>query len=128
MNRLPINKLASTFGLIAGFSGVSSAFADPTAPAGQGIAALLNSPIAVMVPIFLIFYFLMIRPQQKQQKERQKMISELKKGDQVVTTSGIYAKVAGVTDKTLTLEISDNVKIKVEREAVGRLENPKTVS
>lgn len=77
-----------------------------------------------MLPIFLIFYFIMVRPQQKQQKERMKMISELKKGDPVVTTSGIYARVVGVTDKILTLEIADNTKVKVDREAVARLQPP----
>lgn len=72
-----------------------------------------------MILIFVIFYFLMIRPQQKQQKERKKLISEIQKGDQIVMTSGIYAKVVGVADKILTLEIADNVKIKADREGIA---------
>ncbi len=81
-----------------------------------------------LVLVFVIFYFLMIRPQQKQQKERAKMLSEVKKGDAVVTTSGIYARIVGVADKILTLEIADNVKIKVDRDAVAKIQQPMTES
>lgn len=97
---------------------VSSAWAQ-----GSGAAAGSQGPgfsmFVPMILIFVIFYFLMIRPQQKQQKERQRMISEVQKGDQVIMTSGIHAKVVGVADKILTLEIADNVKIKAERDGVA---------
>lgn len=76
--------------------------------------------------VFLIFYFLLIRPQQKQQKERQKLISEIKKGDAIVTSSGIYGRVTGVADKILTVEIADNVKIKLDRDAVARINLPES--
>ncbi len=95
---------------------ISSAWAQASGAAPQGPGFSMFVP---MILIFVIFYFLMIRPQQKQQKERQKMISEVQKGDQVVMTSGIYAKVVGVADKILTLEIADNVKVKCEREGVA---------
>ncbi len=95
---------------------ISSAWAQAAAAGSQGPGYSMFVP---MILIFVIFYFLLIRPQKKQQKERQRMITEIQKGDQVVMTSGIYAKVVGVADKILTLEIADNVKIKAERDGVA---------
>jgi preprotein translocase subunit YajC len=69
--------------------------------------------------IFLIFYFLIIRPQQKRQKERDKLLGELKKGDKVVTGSGIHGIIVGIDEKTLLIQVSDNVKLKFERSAVA---------
>jgi preprotein translocase subunit YajC len=65
--------------------------------------------------MFVIFYFLLIRPQQKKQKEHRKMIENLKKGDRVITTGGIYGRVTGITDTVVTLEISEKVRVKVVR-------------
>lgn len=98
------------------FSSTAWAQATGAAAGSQGPGYSMFVP---MILIFVIFYFLLIRPQKKQQKERQKMITEIQKGDQVVMTSGIYAKVVGVADKILTLEIADNVKIKAERDGVA---------
>lgn len=95
---------------------ISTAWAQASGGATEGPGFSMFVP---MILIFVIFYFLMIRPQQKQQKERQKMISEVQKGDQVIMTSGIHAKVVGTADKILTLEIADNVKIKCERDGVA---------
>ncbi len=78
--------------------------------AGGGIAALI--PLVFMV---IIFYFLIIRPQQKRQREHRNMLSNLKKGDQVITQGGIYGVITGLTDAVVTLEIADNVKVKVQR-------------
>jgi len=103
---------------------VTNAFAQAQ---GGGAPAPGSPSFSFFVPlvlVFVIFYFLMIRPQQKQQKLRLKMISEIKKGDAVVTTAGIHAKVVGTADRILTLEIADNVKIKVDRDAVARLDQP----
>lgn len=69
--------------------------------------------IAMMVALFLIFYFLLIRPQAKQQKELKEMLANIKHGDLVMTTGGIQGKVAAITDNVVTLEIADKVKIKV---------------
>lgn len=88
--------------------------------------SMMGSIYFPMALVLLIFYFLLIRPQNKQQKERTDMLSNIQKGDLVITTSGIYAKVVGVTDQILSLEIADNVKIKVEREAVAKLNNNNT--
>ncbi|MBU2446506.1 MAG: preprotein translocase subunit YajC [Bacteroidetes bacterium] len=71
--------------------------------------------------IFLIFYFLIIRPQQKRQKERTKLLNELKKGDKVVTGSGIYGIIVGLDEKTALIQVSDNVKLKFERSAVATI-------
>jgi preprotein translocase subunit YajC len=77
--------------------------------------------IITMVIIFGIFYFLMIRPQQKKQKELKAMLDNLVYGDMVITTGGIYGKVSGLTDTVVTLEIADKVRIKVSRSAIGTI-------
>lgn len=68
--------------------------------------------------IIVVFYFFMIRPQVKKQKEATNFRNSLKKGDKVTTTGGIYGKVNDVKDRTVTLEIADNVIIKVDKTAV----------
>lgn len=68
--------------------------------------------------IIVVFYFFMIRPQVKKQKEATNFRNALKKGDKVVTTGGIYGKVTDVKDRTVTMEIADNVIIKVDKTAV----------
>ena len=78
--------------------------------------------IAQFVPlilIFVVFYFLLIRPQQKKAKQHREMLQALKKGDEVITAGGLYGKIVGVTDEFLTLEIADNIKIKVARSFVS---------
>ena len=80
-----------------------------------------SSPFGMLVPmllIFLIFYFLLIRPQQRRQRELETMIKGLEKGDQVVTAGGLHGKVVGITDDVLTLEIAQNVRVKVSRAKV----------
>ncbi len=73
----------------------------------------------MMAVIFGIFYFLMIRPQQKKQKELQAMLANLAYGDTVVTTGGIHGRVTGLSETVITLEIADKVRIKVSRAAIG---------
>ena len=87
-------------------------------PGGEGG----GNPLSMLFPILgmlAIFYFLLIRPQQKRQKETKLMITALKNGDRVLTSSGMYATVAGVKDDTLILKIADNVKIEVLKTAVS---------
>lgn len=74
-----------------------------------------------IVFIFAIFYFLLIRPQQKKQKEHEKMVSELKKNDEVVTNGGIHGTVINVKDTTLILKVDENVKIEVNKNAIAYL-------
>lgn len=75
-----------------------------------------------MLMIFAIFYLLLIRPQQKKEKERQNMLKKIKRNDEIVTSAGIHAVVLNVKDKTVTLRIDDNVKIEVDRDAISRIE------
>ena len=75
--------------------------------------------ILPLILIFAVMYFLLIRPQQKKAKEHQTMLQSLKKGDQVITGGGIYARVTGMDDATLTVEIADKVRIKVSRGSVS---------
>jgi preprotein translocase subunit YajC len=73
-----------------------------------------------LVLMFVIFYFLLIRPQQKRQKEHKAMVEALKRGDEIVTTGGLQGKITGVTDDSLTVEIAKDVRVKVDRQAVSR--------
>ena len=80
------------------------------APAGAGAM-----PFIMMAVFVVIFYFLLIRPQQKKQKEHQAMLGKLAAGDEVVTAGGILGRIVEVGDQFLTIEIADNVRIKVQR-------------
>ena len=71
-----------------------------------------------LILIFVIFYFLLIRPQQKKAKEHQAYLSNLKKGDMVVTSGGLHGQITGLTDTVVTLEIADNVRVKVSRQYI----------
>lgn len=71
--------------------------------------------------IFIIFYFLMIRPQQKKQKQLQTLLDALKKGDKVVTTSGIWGTITNMGKETVTLQIADTTKIRIQRDQIARL-------
>jgi preprotein translocase subunit YajC len=82
----------------------------------QGGTLELILPLVLM---FAIFYFLLIRPQQKKAKEHKKMVEDIKKGDEIVTTGGILAKVTDSDENFLTCKISDNVEIKLQSQAVS---------
>ncbi|MBP7233395.1 MAG: preprotein translocase subunit YajC [Syntrophaceae bacterium] len=90
---------------------------NPQAPGAQGGGDW--SFIIMMMVIFAIFYFLMIRPQQKKQKELKEMMDNLAYGDTVITTGGIHGKVTGLAENVITLEIADKVRIKIARSAIG---------
>jgi preprotein translocase subunit YajC len=96
--------------------------AQTPAPGGGGIADMLTSGgLAQFLPLIVIvvmFYFLLIRPQQKRAKEHQNMIKALKRGDVVVLASGVIAKVSKVEDTELTVEIAPSVNVKVVRSMV----------
>lgn len=91
--------------------------------AGQG-AGDPGSQFAAFVPLILmvaIFYFLLIRPQQKKQKEHRQMLANLQKGDVVMTSGGMHGKITGITDTVATLEIADKVRVKVARGYIAAL-------
>ena len=88
-------------------------------PAAQGGAQ--PNPLMTLLPFILIivvFYFFMIRPQMKRQKEVAAFRNSLQKGDKVVTTGGIYGKIVEIKDNYILLQIDDNVKIRVDKNAI----------
>jgi len=87
---------------------------------------LANTGIIYMLLIFAVFWFLLIRPQTKKQKEHQAMVASLKKGDKVITNGGIYGSVVGVSDRVIVLRVSDNVKLEVAKNCVASLQPTKS--
>ena len=87
-------------------------------PAGAGTGSLLFSMLPILL-IFVIFYFFIIRPQNKKQKETDKMIAALKKGDKIVTIGGIHGTVAQTKEKTVIIKVDDNTKIEFTRSAIA---------
>lgn len=92
-------------------------FALMTPQGGDGGGSMVST-LLMFGLIIVIFYFMIIRPQSKRQKDRQKMLEAIKKGDKVVTNGGIHGKIVAMEDKTVLVEIADNVKVKVEKSAV----------
>jgi preprotein translocase subunit YajC len=99
----------------------------PAAPSGGGGP---QNPLATgcagqsgmfvpMIMIFVVFYFMLIRPQQKKQREQQDWLKQLKKGDEVVTTGGVIGRISGLTDNTVTLEVQEKVRLKVLRSHIA---------
>ncbi|UCG14173.1 MAG: preprotein translocase subunit YajC [Deltaproteobacteria bacterium] len=89
---------------------------------GGGAGGGQGGGFAAMVPLllmFAIFYFLLIRPQQKKQKVHRALLSDLKKGDMVVTVGGLHGKITGLTDTVVTLEITEKVRVKVGRSYIA---------
>lgn len=90
---------------------------------GQGQGGQ-QSPVSFFIFIgllFAVFYFILIRPQQKRQKEHKRLLESLKKGDKVVTTGGIHGTIVGLSDTVVTTEIADKVKVKVDRNCIVSL-------
>ncbi len=95
---------------------MSDAMAQAAPAAGQGNPIMSFLPLVIL---FVIFYFLLIRPQQKKAKEHKQMVENLSKGDEIVTQGGILGKVTNVSDSYLTCKIADNVEVKVQSHAVA---------
>ena len=95
---------------------ISDAYAAPAAGAQDSIMGLLP-----FVIIFVLFYFMLIRPQMKRAKEQKKMIESLQKGDEAITASGLLGKITKVGDQYVSLEIADNVTIQVQKQTVQTL-------
>lgn len=99
-----------------------SLLAIPLAFQGQ---APTQSPwlgLVPMVAIFAIFYFLLVAPMRKRQKELQRTVEALKKGDKVVTSGGLYGEIAGIEGPVIWLKIADNVRVRVAKSAISGLE------
>lgn len=93
--------------------------AAPPAGGAQGGGGSLISTLVMFAAVILIMYFLMIRPQQKRQKEHQEMLKSIKKGDRVITTSGLHGTVIEMDEKTITIQAGENTKLKFERVAIA---------
>ncbi len=98
--------------------------AQAAAPAAPGPDAQPPFYMSIMplIFVFVIFYFLLIRPQQKRQKDHQKLVESIKTGDKVVTSAGIHGIIANVKDKTVIVKVADNVKLEFDRASVVTVE------
>ncbi|MDP7354927.1 MAG: preprotein translocase subunit YajC [Desulfobacterales bacterium] len=90
--------------------------------AGQGGGGF--SAFIPLILMFVIFYFLLIRPQQKKSKDHRAMIKNLRKGDRIITGGGIHGRITGMGETTLTVEIADKVRVKVNRGNISTLAQP----
>lgn len=102
---------------------IANAYAQDAAAQGGGLMGFLP-----LILIFAVFYFMLIRPQMKRAKEHRKMVSELAKGDEVVTNGGLLGRITDLGDSFITLELADNVVIKVQRHAVATVMPKGTIS
>ncbi len=98
------------------------------APGDAGAQGGGGSGLIMMVAIFAIFYFILIRPQQKKMKEHKKMVEQLKKGDEIITSGGIYGTVEGVTPDTLTVKIAEGTKVRITRSSIAAVLSEKDKS
>ena len=97
---------------------VTSAYAQATGAASQGDTLLTFLP---MIAIFVVFYFLLIRPQQKKQKEARAMLDALEMGNEVVTAGGILGRIVKIDEQYVTVEIAPNTQMVVQRGAISQL-------
>ena len=86
-----------------------------------GPAGGIGSFFVPLIFIFIIMYFVMIRPQKKRQEQQQKLVGSLKSGDRVVTNAGIHGLIANVKENTVLLKVADNVKIEIDKSAVSNV-------
>ena len=97
---------------------ISPAYAQAAGAASQSDTLLTFLP---MIAIFVVFYFLLIRPQQKKAKESRAMLDALQKGDEIVTAGGIVGRINKLTDQYATIEVAPNVEMTVQRGAIAQL-------
>lgn len=102
--------------------GVAFAMAGKGGGGGAGFGGM--GAIVPLILMFVIFYFLLIRPQQKQAKKHKETLANLKKGDYVLTSGGIYGRIFAINGPVITLEIADKVKVKLAKAQVARLSTP----
>ncbi|MGA7799887.1 MAG: preprotein translocase subunit YajC [Gammaproteobacteria bacterium] len=99
---------------------ISDAMAQAGGAVGGGEAGPLMSFLPLIL-LFVIFYFMLIRPQTKRAKEHKKMVESLAKGDEVVTNGGLLGRITQVDENFLEVQVADNVKVKIQRQAVSSL-------
>lgn len=103
---------------------IDLAYAMGPSPSGGSGPASIAIQLVPMVLIFAIFFFLLIRPQQRERKRRDEMLANLKKGDRVITSGGLIGTVVGIGDQRVTLKIADTVRVECLRSAVTGIEGP----
>jgi len=91
----------------------------------QSANPVVNMLIPLVV-VYIIFYFVLFRPQRKAQKEREDMINSLKKNDEIVTTGGIHGTIVNVKEKTFVLRVDDDTKLEIDKSAIGYLKRKAT--
>jgi len=99
---------------------VDYAYAAGQVPGGQGSGSMMVQ-LVFFAAIFAIFYFLLIRPQQKQKRDREAMLSAVKPGDRVVMSSGLHGTVVKLSDSGVTVKVADQVRLEFDRSAIGRI-------
>jgi len=99
---------------------VDYAYAAGQVPGGQGGGSMMVQ-LVFFAAIFAIFYFLLIRPQQKQKRDREAMLSAVKPGDRVVMSSGLHGTVVKLSDSGVTVKVADQVRLEFDRSAIGRI-------
>lgn len=100
------------------FTGIAWAMGAPPGGGSAGGGSILGS-LMLPIAIFVIFYFLLIRPQQKSQKRHKELLKSLKKGDRVLTSGGIYGTIYKLRGDDVTLQIAENVRIRILRSAIS---------
>lgn len=95
-------------------------------PQTQAVNPIVN--LFPLILIFVIFYLLLIRPQRAKEKEHQKVLANLNKNDEVVTTGGIHGTIVNVKDKTVVLRVDDNVKMEIEKNCIAYLKKPQATN
>lgn len=99
---------------------IDIAYAQPQGQPTGGTIAFISSLVPFIL-VILIFYFLVIMPQHRKQKKQRQMLDALKKGDKVVTSAGIFGTVMNITDRRVTLQIADNVRIKILKDSISEV-------
>ncbi len=94
--------------------------------AAEGGGGLLATPLFPILLMLGVMWFFLIRPQQKKQKEHREMITNLKKGDRIITSGGLYGRITGISEAAMTLEIADKVRVKVSRGHVSSMAQTST--
>ena len=97
------------------FDSIAYAMAPPAGGEGGGLGGILGGPLPMLVLMFAIFYFLLIRPQQKKQKQHRAMLNALAKGDEVWTNGGILGRIVDIDGDNLTIEIAQGVNVVIKR-------------
>jgi preprotein translocase subunit YajC len=128
-SKIKFNSFVLWFLMMIGFASAAFAENPPAVPAGSNApSAPAQAPppsgimgFAPFILIFAIFYFMLIRPQQKKAKEQMDMLSALKQGDEVITAAGILGKVTGINDKVVTVEVADDVRVKMLKTQISQV-------